>query len=146
MSAHYQYVKLPGRTYPRKVCRDSVYYDPDGWQVEYIGSIHLGFVHGSEHLVVWKDKISKQCFYGEFDTSGMLYDFELSEETKRYDYMPGVQELWVIYPEKLEQMKQFIMGWKPNVWDYDKEERIQLCEALEKVIEKSRWYEENEQS
>lgn len=131
MSAHYQWITLPGRQDPG----DSVFYDPVGWQIELLGHTRLGFVGHHEDLLVWKDKISGQVFYGEFDAADndFLYDFGLAPEELtycRFNEARNYPGLWLIHSEKVEQFCQYVMGWKPNVWDYDKKEREEICEAV----------------
>lgn len=46
-------------------------------------------------------------------------------------------ELWVVWPEKIEQFCHFIEGWKPNVWDYDPKEREELIKAVREAIKEA---------
>lgn len=145
MSAHYHYVTLPGRQVGEQSDDDRYYnggwnivHDPELFQIEVIGGIHLGFVSHSEYLYVFKDKISGQVFFVEIDSSEQIdglvlfpHECEYSGWSPEYKRIPAYG---VIYPDKREQFKHYVMGWKPSVWDYDRSEREELCAAIDRAF------------
>lgn len=138
MSAHYHYVRLPARKVSDAHLKySSIYERPELWDLDMLGVAHLSFVGHSEYLIVWQDKISKKIFYGEFSDADSPYNLFLAPaemEYKGYLESKNYPELWIVYPDKVEQFCHFVMGWKPNVWDYDKEEREEICAKVKEAI------------
>ena len=143
MSAHYHYAKLPARELPDDPYRRNNMYDnPGAFQCKKLGQISIGFVHGSEYLLVFQDKISGTIFFLELNNGNKLFEIKVFAEEWEYRgcdkegfYSPEAQFNKVFSDEmNITQFKHYIMGWKPSVWDYDTGEREALCQAVDEAV------------